>query len=497
MSGRGRAAILTRPGLGGPATVWGVSRYVTASLRCELYDRLPGLVKDAGYPRLLVYLLSGGQRDEETGETVIPARLLAEFGGVVTQYEQNNFDAGAFLRAFQRDVLPGFRFSDKWSKVEKKARVVTRLGVPEEVLVLWADAAGAVARGEEKAVDVVSGRVRTRQTAVEDDLVDLMTVEKALKSNPGVADATRAVIGYHNSQSPKAFSSAVRRRMPEALAVAEGLEKEKSLAATLAALDSIGLFPKPLLKPVESSARAFSVRPSLLTVKGKVRRVFTQDWVDYDLKSAQFAIVAKEWRIPELQEFLASGASVWQTLSAELGLPAAKKKSLKDATYSLVFGGERKGIADAFDKDSGIPGIGNRFLSLPLIQCVYRAREREMDHLLDTAYEGWTALGKRIPIPSVSDRMKRKRVARSILAQQAQALELLLLMPVYGLASETDQFQVMLYQFDGFTVKYRDRRSCAFWHRRIIESVDSNAQSFGIQTRLDCEPGASFNWPLE
>lgn len=470
--------------------------YVAASLRRELLDRLPGLATEPGYFRLLVYLLSRLRRAGKAGETVVSAELLAEFAGAVPQFKQHNFDAGAFLRGFQRDVLPEFRFSDKWSKVQKKARVVTSFGVPDEILSLWEDSAGAMARGEESAVDVVSGRVRTRQTAAEDDVAGLATVENALRSNLGVGDATRAVIAYHNRLSPKAFSRAVKAWMPDALVVAEGLEKKNARTATLSALDYIRLYPKPLLKPTQNSDRAFSLRPSLLTVQGSVRRVFTQDWVDYDLKSAQFAIVAKEWRIPELQEFLASGASVWHTLSAELGLPAAKKRYLKDAVYSLVFGGETDNVAATFDKESGIPGIGVRFLAIPLIERVYEARERRMAHLLDTAYEGWTAFGKRIPVPSVKDRMKRMEVARSILAQQAQAWELLLLMPVYALAAETEQFRVMLYQFDGVTVKYRDKRTCSYWHRRITESVDSNAKDLGFHTRLDCEPGASFNWPL-
>ena len=491
-----------------PATGSDVRVYSTALLRRELLARFPGLAGNPGYRRLLAYLVSGGQRDDETGEPVIPAALLAEFEGRVAQHAARNHVAKDFLEGFRRDVLPEFEFSEGWSYAEEKARVVTRLGVPEDVLALWHAAASDVLGGGVEVVELVSGRRRTRRVEAEDDRVELARAWAALASVSHVADETRAVIGYHNGLSRNSFSRVVRRHWDEAVGVARGLAEE-SRAVTELALADIGWFPKPLLRPVENSARAYSLRPSLLTVKSSVRRVLTQDWVEYDLKGAQFAIVARLWRIPELQAFLASGASVWATLLGELGLPVSVKRKVKDAVYSLVFGGGlrtervaessggklRKGIAERLDEETGVPGVGERFLALPLIRAVYEAREREIDHLVFEAFEAWTVFGKRLPIP-VGSYERRREAARKALAQQAQAVELLLLMPVYELASETDQFTVMLYQFDGVTVKYRDRRTCAYWHERITSAVADAAERVRVQTRLEWEVGAAFAWPL-
>ena len=134
-------------------------------------------------------------------------------------------------------------------------------------------------------------------------------------------------------------------------------------------------------------------------------------------------------------------------------------------------------------------------MALPLIRAVYEARERQIDHLVFKAFEAWTVFGKRLPIPFGSYE-RRREAARKALAQQAQAVELLLLMPVYELASETDQFTVMLYQFDGVTVKYRDRRTCAYWHERITSAVADAAERERVQTRLEWEVGAAFAWRL-
>ena len=50
---------------------------------------------------------------------------------------------------------------------------------------------------------------------------------------------------------------------------------------------------------------------------------------------------------------------------------------------------------------------------------------------------------------------------------------------------------MMLYQFDGITVSFRDERSAAYWHGRIVGAVADAAESLGVLTRFEHEPGAA------
>lgn len=466
--------------------------YATESVRAALLDRFPRLAGNPAYWRMLAYLLSGGQRDETTGETVVSAAMLAEFNDAERQHKAGNFRAKKFLLAFTTDILPEFTFSDTWSYVLGKARVVTNSGIPADIQSLWNAAMSGAALGTSSPVDLVSGLHWNRRTGAEETRLDRATASASLRL-VGVANETRRVIEYHNALSPHAFTGTVNRHIAEAEAAAQTLSDTVVRAQTLSALSDIKRHAMPLLRAVRNSPRAYSVRPrSLLTVKSEVRKVLTQEWVDYDLKSAQLAIVAKRWRIPDVEQLLASGASVWAHLSAELGLQPSHKRWLKKALYSVVFGMSNKRIAAIFDEKTGIAGVGKRFLALELVRSVRRARDKEVAFLRKTAFEGFTALGKRVPIPSGVSSAERAKAARGFLAEDAQSVELLLLMPVYRLAKQTDQFKVMLYQFDGFTVKYEDKRSAAHWHRRIVQAVQEEVDHQGVITSLESESGAAF-----
>jgi|GEM_PF-3212263 len=472
-----------------------MSVFVTETFRADLLARYPGLAKRPGYTRLLLHLLSGGFEDGDTGEVVISAALLARFDGQEAQHRSRNFRAESFLEDFRRDVLPEFEWSEGWSYTEGKARTARVEGVEPDVLKAFESMHLEIALGA-RPVDAVTGRKLTRQRAADEHKERAACVARAGQLVSFVSPSTQRVIDYQNRIDVRAFSQVVNANRAAAIEMAQAIPNAASRIQALANLASICVNPKPYIRPVENSPRAFSDRQSLLTIKSDIRRELTKVWVDYDLRAAQLAIIAKEWDLPELKDALESSQSIWAVLGGRLGLAPAMKPALKRAVYSLVFGGSQREIGSALEASTGIADIGSRFFADPLLRMVYDAREEQVDRLL-RAKRGVTALGKEVEIPYRGSREERASMAKSFLAQQAQSVELMLLAPVYELAEGNYYFSVMLYQFDGFTVRYQDRRNSALWHSRILAAVESRARELGVPTWLTCQPGEDFSWPLD
>jgi hypothetical protein len=72
----------------------------------------------------------------------------------------------------------------------------------------------------------------------------------------------------------------------------------------------------------------------------------------------------------------------------------------------------------------------------------------------------------------------------SVIAQQAQSYELLLLLPVYDLAEQTDEVTVMLHQHDGLTIAIHEKRRTNMWIGKITAAVQVQADRLGIRTYL-------------
>ena len=304
--------------------------------------------------------------------------------------------------------------------------------------------------------------------------------------------------------------------------------------------------PKPLIKPVDDSHRAFALYPSLLTVRSDIRKLLTRGWYEYDLKSAQFAAIAALWPVPELQTFLASNASLWEHLAKAMKVDLSLKPALKVGVYALAYGAGKDGIRRGMLEELGLEltnggfykqhayqpheravsarveriqqmleqyqqqgyaltyrgkripvsdletaraalarqtraayKLVNKFLKVPIIKTVLEARERKIQEIMNLGYVQ-TIFGDVIEVRNHDD-------ARSALAQQAQALEVALIQPIYDLARTTDEFKVTLYSFDGVTIAYKHPDSVGPWEARIKEAVVKKAQALGVLTYLEGE----------
>ncbi len=235
-----------------------------------------------------------------------------------------------------------------------------------------------------------------------------------------------------------------------------------------------------------------------------LRKTLTRGWVEFDLTSCQLAIAAKMWEIEEIQEFLKSGESIWISLINYYGFDALDmkhnetarydliKEDLKDALYSLMYGMTRKNLIADLTEDLerfGIEDGGKTYMTHPLIKILYEARELRMKELndCDTAE---TIFGKIIHIrgskfSSGAPDDLRKEYIRSVIAQQAQAIELYLMLPVLDLAKTTKDFIITIFQHDGCSINFTNKSKKKKWLNRIVASVQARADQLGILTGLE------------
>jgi hypothetical protein len=235
-----------------------------------------------------------------------------------------------------------------------------------------------------------------------------------------------------------------------------------------------------------------------------LRKLITKGWYEFDLASSQLAIVGKTWEVAEVQEYLRSGSKIWADLINHYGIDATDlkktdeakyediKKVLKDSLYSLIYGKQKRNLIRFLDEGLlpfGLKEAGKKFLNHPLMKTLFEAREKKITELngCDTAE---TIFGRVIKI--VGGKTKdgkptaaRKKCIRSIMAQQAQAVELYLLLPVVDLAKTTNDFQITLWMHDGFSVNFSDATKIERWITRMNQVVVDRADELGIITRLE------------
>src|SRR5690606_26230839 len=96
--------------------------------------------------------------------------------------------------------------------------------------------------------------------------------------------------------------------------------------------------PKPYTKPVKGSTRLYQTTQNLMTVQKEIRQAMTPTWVELDLKNCQLAIASKIWDLPELREYLESGQSFWNRILNLLEWEVDRKKPVKTALYSMLYG---------------------------------------------------------------------------------------------------------------------------------------------------------------
>src|SRR5204863_7675330 len=114
------------------------------------------------------------------------------------------------------------------------------------------------------------------------------------------------------------------------------------------------------------------------------------------------------------------------------------------------------------------------FLEIPYINDLIDAQKRALHEIVQDGgawdcYGRWLNLGEGVE-------------PRDVLAQKAQSLEMHLVFPAFALARGTDDFKIMLFQHDGFSILFwRNEKT---WRRRIERAVDERARIYNVPTVL-------------
>ncbi|NTU81115.1 MAG: hypothetical protein HGA45_17325 [Chloroflexales bacterium] len=291
---------------------------------------------------------------------------------------------------------------------------------------------------------------------------------------------------------------AVTKYGAEAVAVALQLESPASRIRSLGILLAMRVQPLQYFTASRhnKTRRIFPANAGLGMLPRAVSEVLIQDWCDFDLRYAQLAICARLWQVPEVLAFLEQGGQIWDALLTYLGWPldAGHKKPVKTALYTITFGAHLPNLAGMLAREHpthpalramGVDSFVTTLLQHPLIAALCRRRQVMLDDALTRGFIH-DCYGAYIPVPEEADAMGRQRPnPRSVLAQEAQAMEFAIVEAVVKLAQTTNEFAIVHWAHDGFTVSIRDARRRERWIQRIIECVNAQAEEYGVPTELE------------
>ncbi len=470
--------------------------------RERLAELLPGLDNyPCGCPRedhwaMLRLFLFNPYIDHETGAVRLGAEAVARAVNQLDKFQSGHFNAGKYINHFINFIIPGIATllvdeeGREWSTASWDDSngfwVKTEEGKQRRALVNWPEEIKEVVYNEthglytDEKVYIVSGNKRNE--ALERRGLKAKIEECNNVIELAACPTAKYIAKYHHSLPVNTFNK-ITENADAARALIDSMPNENARNQQMMVLEAVLECPKPTYKPTERSDRLFGFGANITQLKKEVRRALTKDWVEFDLRSAQLAIISKIWNIPELAAFLESGRSYWKELATYLGLVLTDsvKDTLKRATYALVFGMSKRNLIDLVATELG-ESVGEAYIHYPLVSTILKARTRYMEKVLEIGY---------IVDPFFKVHQVSKRNLLSIIAREAQAYEQVLLYPVYQLTNETDDFSITLLQHDGISVKFHDTKTEKYWINRICEVVKETANSIGIPTYLEYEKNTS------
>lgn len=452
-------------------------RVISKTFRNILQNYYPQLGRNKSYWKFLGYLMFGSLTDEKSGKLVIPSKTLATLEGKKKEFKDRNYLASDFLERFCKDVH-SFKYS-KWSYMEGLARIVTEnewsQGIKEAI-----EAERNKEWKNEDQVYISTGAKFTKKSQYQKRQED-KTEALELMSEAGCPEA-KDLLNYMNNLNPEIFQNKVLQNIFSAFEVARTLPNGKA-DRQIDLLNAVVIDCQPYYQPSKATVRIFPYNENLLGLKKEVRKTLTTGWLECDLKSAQLAICAKTWDVPEVQQFLMEGGSIWNSLFEHFDLVKDDeiKAILKEALYATMFGaGARK--LDEILKPLG-SGSLSKFLSHVVVNAMWKARKEQLELIKENNGA----------VNCFEQFLSRKQFKmKSILAQLAQSYELALLYPVLQLAKETKRFQIVLWQHDGFSVHITKKSDQERIIRLMKRAVQYQARKLGIITELEVDLNTNY-----
>lgn len=470
-----------------------IKTIIPRSFQNTLLSRYPGLSKDPAYMKLATIALFSTHYEEDTNNLILPYGVCADIEGRIGEYENNHYCARNLLERFQKDVMTPdtFRWTEpNWKK--NRARTIKVRWHPE--ISGYIENGSALLEPVLGNVYLATGRSCRYQDIVseyEDRLEEARII--TLERNP----AGGAIIDYVNSRSKDIYARNFKKKIADTRSfVTENLFAPRKRVEFNTLVD-IKRQVKPIYapSPAGNTDRLFARNVSYMSLKRDTRSILTNAWSDYDLKYSQVAICAMSCGIDDVNEFLASGGDFWKYVFDCIGIDyslrisnphlfAELKKLIKKAVYSLLYGMDMQHVKWNLARNKLLkqyaPDVAERFSQCKLINSLFEGMQRRRVDVMKVG-AGVTCFGRLIKIEVDED---GETNVNSILAQQAQAIELSLLLPVVDLAKATNQFEILVWCHDGFIIHYPDPRRRLYWDNKIIETVNQRAGELSIITNL-------------
>jgi hypothetical protein len=475
---------------------------VTRTFRQTIALTFPGLHLNISYWLFMLYLIFG-HKDVLTGLPLIDGFHIAKANNQVLAFRNNNHIGKKFLEDFQKDVMTPKTFTwSGWSQKDKRARVAY-VKFPPHILELIEIEMYTTAT-KDKVYFVTGKKVVDNLRKVQREMIK----KEAETYFEFAIPEAKPLLTYMNNLSVHNFSKVITKNFDAAflkvLQIEDPLKSRTQIEILLVLRDDLQPFYKPSHRGC--TPRIFPCNYSIPMLRKDIRKVLTKGWYEFDLANAQLAIVTKLWSIQHVHNFLSTHQSIWSELFRHFGFNQkelrknnelkynAIKDVFKTSLYSLIYGMPKGNLVKEINqglKHLGISFGGRHYFNHPLIESLYQAREakfKEMNNLTNAQ----TIFGKTLPIlgsKTVKGTATKDRhdSISSLLAHQAQAVELYLLLPVVDLAKTTKDFYITLWQHDGFSVHFTDNSKVDYWIKKIQAVVQQKINEQDILTHLDWE----------
>lgn len=482
--------------------------YVSGSFLDHLKYCFPAAFQkgNAAYRRLLQELLFASWVDPLSGEVVLSRKHLARIEGKEHLLKQHRYSGGQFLQNFQQDTGLDLQITEaQWLKGRARtARPKWPLGLENllssELQVLPSE------RAEHLQLVDFEGRPMSKTALAE--LRRELRKERQQREGPADVRLLNSVSPQTYNQFTRYFDEALESAASigavgtEAIASdAYGIQadgRRHSNLRTLYVLFQRGL--APTYQAVHNSPRYYTLGVSLSQLSPKVRRALLGGAWQLDLAAAQLAILARLWNLPGWQSILesavhgqqASQIEVWAPLLRAVGLEGLEhKRAFKTLVYSAAYGMSQRNLlkkaTGAFGAERATALFETSLMQELLAGRAQRtARLKEEGGIVDPVSGEFVALvdwEKRLGVDPQSG-----AAIRSLLAYEAQAIELDLMRPVLDRMRTDSRFRVVLWLHDGCYVttgydKEMERKQI----ERVVREVNARAARAGIATVLTCE----------
>jgi hypothetical protein len=307
-----------------------------------------------------------------------------------------------------------------------------------------------------------------------------------------------------NNLPANTFQRLFNKNSSQALTYINSIPDKESRTSALITFRQIELSPKPLYNNFEETGTCrLYTSSSFANIKREVRKIFFQTFVEVDLVCAHLSIIACMLDCKKLQEHLQTPNQKWDIFLPQHDniIIHELKPVVKEAVYSIVYG-----KAKPFVRKSLIAQYSeyqNKAFSKPINN---EWAKNEADKLLNSAIISellskirsfLEAIRKKAFLDAFGRAYKanNSEQARSFLSFILHSFEFKLLLPIFEDLIRRKRQNIVLYQFDGFTVKLNKRSELKGFSNRISGILNTHKDKIFQESSF--KPNSSMNVSIE